>query len=106
MLITIVPDTPVARGRAAAIPFASGIVLGSSADKGLAGENAGAFGDPIRMSPIPVLLYADNLWIISEVVGRVATLPMTPGGSPPLQSVGQNQKWPTSGPGGYITTAA
>ena len=28
------------------------------------------------------------------------------GGSPPLQSGGQNQKWPTSGQGGYITPAA
>ena len=27
-------------------------------------------------------------------------------GSPPLQSGGQNQKWPTSGQGGYITPAA
>ena len=27
-------------------------------------------------------------------------------GSPPLQSSGQNQKWPTSGPCGYITLAA
>ena len=26
--------------------------------------------------------------------------------SPPLQSVGQKQKWPTSGQGGYITPAA
>ena len=32
------------------------------------------------------------------------TLP--PGGSPPLQSGGQNQRWPTSGQGGYITLAA
>ena len=31
---------------------------------------------------------------------------MPPGGSPPLQSGGQNQKWPTSGLGGYITPAA
>ena len=31
---------------------------------------------------------------------------MTPGGSPPLQSGGQNQKWPKSGQGGYITPAA
>ena len=31
---------------------------------------------------------------------------MPPGGSPPLQSGGQNQKWPTSGQGGYITSAA
>ena len=28
------------------------------------------------------------------------------GGSPSLQSGGQNQKWPTSGQGGYITPAA
>ena len=31
---------------------------------------------------------------------------MPPGGSPPLQSVGQNQRWPESGQGGYITPAA
>ena len=28
------------------------------------------------------------------------------GGSPPLQSGGQNQRWPTSGQGGYITHTA
>ena len=28
------------------------------------------------------------------------------GGSPPLQSGGQNQRWPTSGQGGYITPTA
>ena len=28
------------------------------------------------------------------------------GGPPPLQSRGQNQKWPTCGQGGYITPAA
>ena len=27
-------------------------------------------------------------------------------GSPPLQSGGQNQKWPTWGQGGYVTPAA
>ena len=31
---------------------------------------------------------------------------MRPGESPPLQSGGQNQRWPTSGQGGYITPAA
>ena len=31
---------------------------------------------------------------------------MPPRGSPPLQSGGQNQKWPTSGQGGYVTPAA
>ena len=39
-------------------------------------------------------------------VGKVATSPLPPGGSPPLQGGGQNQKWPTSGQGGYITPAA
>ena len=39
-------------------------------------------------------------------MGKVATSPLPPRGSPPLQSRGQNQKWPTSGQGGYITPAA
>ena len=30
---------------------------------------------------------------------------MPPRGSPPLHNGGQNQKWPTSGQGGYITRA-
>ena len=33
-------------------------------------------------------------------VGKVVTSPPAPRGSPPLQSGGQNQKWPTSGQGG------
>ena len=39
-------------------------------------------------------------------MGKVATTPLPPGGSPQLQSGGQNQKWPTSGQGGYITPTA
>ena len=39
-------------------------------------------------------------------VGEVATSPMPPRGSPPLQSGGQNQKWPINGNGGYISRAA
>ena len=39
-------------------------------------------------------------------MGKVATSPLPPRGSPPLQSVGQNQTWPTSGQGGYITPTA
>ena len=42
----------------------------------------------------------------SPQVGKVATPPLLPRGSPPLKSGGQNQKWPTSGQGGYITPAA
>ena len=39
------------------------------------------------------------------LVGKVATSPLASRGSPPLQSGGQNQKWPTSGQSGYVTPA-
>ena len=39
------------------------------------------------------------------IVGKVATSPLPYRGSPPLQSGGQNQKWPTSGQDGYLTPA-
>ena len=38
-------------------------------------------------------------------VGKLATSPLPYRGSPPLQSGGQNQKWPTSGQSGYLTPA-
>ena len=38
-------------------------------------------------------------------VGKVATSPLPYRGSPPLQSGGQNQKWPTKGQNGYLTPA-
>ena len=38
-------------------------------------------------------------------VGKVATSPLPSRGSPPLQSEGQNQKWPTYGQNGYVTPA-
>ena len=38
-------------------------------------------------------------------VGKVATSPLPSRGSPPLQSGGQNQKWPTYGQSGYVTPA-
>ena len=62
-----------------------------------------------------------HMWAISDFVPRAerwgplrrqglgshcaATQPLPPGGCQPLQSGGQNQKWPTSGQGGYITPA-
>ena len=39
-------------------------------------------------------------------MGKVATPPLPPRGSPPPQSGGQNQKWPINGQGGYVTPAA
>ena len=38
-------------------------------------------------------------------VGKVATSPLPSQVSPPLQSGGQNQKWPTCGQSGYVTLA-
>ena len=38
-------------------------------------------------------------------MGKMATSPLPYRGSPPLQSGEQNQKWPTSGPNGYLTPA-
>ena len=38
-------------------------------------------------------------------MGKLATSPLPYRGSPPLQSGGQNQKWPTSGQSGYLTPA-
>ena len=38
-------------------------------------------------------------------MGKMATSPVPYRGSPPLQSGGQNQKWPTSGQSGYLTPA-
>ena len=39
-------------------------------------------------------------------MGKVATLPLPPLSSPPLQSGGQSQKWPIKGQVGYVTPAA
>ena len=41
-----------------------------------------------------------------QYTGKVATSPLLPRGSPPLQSGGQNQKCPIHGQGGYVTPAA
>ena len=38
-------------------------------------------------------------------MGKLATSPLPYGGSPPLQSGGQDQKWPTCGQSGYVTPA-
>ena len=38
-------------------------------------------------------------------LGKMATSPLPYRGSPPLESGGQNQKWPTSGQIGYLTPA-
>ena len=62
-------------------------------------------GDPYRLGD-PHRVRAGGKIRSSPQVGKVATSPLPPRGSPPLKSGGQNQKWPTSGQGGYITPAA
>ena len=62
-------------------------------------RNPCRLGDPLRFK-------AGDKIRSGPLVGKVATSPLPPRGSPPLQSGGQNQKWPTCGQGGYITLAA
>ena len=55
-------------------------------------------GDPVRFTAWQEIRSGPQ-------VGKVATSPLPPRGSPPLQSGGGNQKWPTSGQSGYVTPA-
>ena len=56
-------------------------------------------GDPLRFK-------AGDKIRSGPLVGKVATSPLPPRGSPTLQDGGQNRKWPTCGQDGYITPAA
>ena len=56
-------------------------------------------GDPLRYK-------AGGKIRSGPLVGKVATSPLPPRGSPPPQSGGRNQKWSTCGQGGYVTPAA
>ena len=55
-------------------------------------------GDPHRLT-------AGGKIRSGPLVGKVATSPLPSRGSPPLQSGGQNQKWPTCAQSGYVTPA-
>ena len=87
-------------------PAASGIPTAS--DRGAKSEVAhlcakwlrhrGSLGDPHRYR-------AGGKIRSGPLVRKVATSPLPPRGSPPLQSGGQNQKWPTCGQSGYVTPA-
>ena len=62
-------------------------------------RNPCRLGDPLRFK-------AGDKISSGPIMGKVATSPLPPRGSPPLQVEGQNQKWPNRGQGGYITPAA
>ena len=85
------------------------------------------FGDPLRFraggkirsgpfvgkvatstlpSGVPLRFKAGDKTRGGPLVGKMATSPLPPRASPPLQSGGQNQKWPTCEQGGYVTPAA
>ena len=64
----------------------------------------------VATSPLPLggVSTASKWGVESEVAHKWARWLHNPsrlGGSPPLQSGGQNEKWPTNGQGGYITPA-
>ena len=61
--------------------------------------------NPCRLGD-PHLFRAGGKNRSGPLVGKVAMSPLPSRGFPPLQSGGQNQKWPTCGQGGYITPAA
>ena len=68
-------------------------------------RNPCRLGDPHRLGE-PRRFKAGGKIKSGPYMGKVATSPLPPRGSPPLQSGGQNQKWPINGQGGYITRAA
>ena len=88
-------------------PAASGIP--SASERGTKSEVAHSWGrwlhHPCRLGD-PHRFIAGGIIRSGPQVGKVATSPLPPRGSPPLQNGGQSQKWPTSGQGGYITPAA
>ena len=88
-------------------PAASGVP--SASERGTESEVAHLWArwlrNPCRLGG-PLRFRAGDRIRSGPLVGKVATQPLPPGGSPPLQSGGQNQKWPTCGQGGYVTPAA
>ena len=74
----------------------SGIGIARSGMRGIGGSNCSKSNNSSR---------AGGRIRSGPQVGKVATSPLPYRGSPPLQSGGQNQKWPTSGRSGYLTPA-
>ena len=87
-------------------PAVSGIPTASErvAKSEVAHKWANSLHHPYRIGE-PHRFRAGNKIRSGPQVGKVATSPLPYRGSPPLQSGGQNQKWPTSGQSGYLTPA-
>ena len=83
---------------------ASGIP--SSSERGVESEVAHLWAswllNPCRLGD-PLRFRGGGRIRSGPLVGKVATSPLPPRGSSPLQSGWQNQKWPTCGQGGYLT---
>ena len=88
-------------------PAASGIPTASKqgAESELAHVWARWLLNPCRLGG-PLRFRAGGRIRSGPQVGKLATSPLPYRGAPPLQSGGQNQKWPTCGQGGYLTPAA
>ena len=88
-------------------PAASGIP--SASERGAKSEVAHKWArwlrHPCRLGD-PLRLRAGGKIRSGPEMGKVATSPLPPRGSPLPQSGGQNQKWPINGQGGYVTLAA
>ena len=87
-------------------PTASGIP--SASERGAESEVAHKWANwlphPCRIGD-PLRFRAGGKIRSGPQVGKLATSPLPYRGSPPLQSGGQNQKWPTGGQIGYLTPA-
>ena len=85
-------------------PAVSGIPTAS--ERGAKSEVAHLWARCLRhpcVSGIPTAAERGGKIRSGPFVGNVATSPLRSRGSPPLQSGGQNQKWPTCGQCGYVT---
>ena len=87
-------------------PAVSGIP--SASERGAKSEVAHKWANwlphPCRIGE-PLRFRAGGRIRSGPLVGKLATSPLPYRGAPPLQSGGQNQKWPTSGQIGYLTPA-
>ena len=88
-------------------PAASGIP--SASERGAKFEMAHLWArwlrNPCRLGDTLRLRAGDKIRS-GTLVGKGAMYPLPPRRSPPLESGGQSQKWPTCGQGGYLNPAA